>query len=322
VARRPDLGDEDEQPVAPGVAQAVIDLLEPVEIDQHDRGRELVTGGPGNLGLQPLLDRPAVVQAGEAVRRRRAVKLFDQERILERDRRGEGQGAGQLEFRDPVVLARDPRAERQHREPLGTGFEGDQNLAPGIDLGGERHVVGADHAGTDREGVVQLSPVERGGLAVVVQRAECLGDVFVVFRPIEAGPPGKEDFGNEVHDQLFGFVGGMDRREEPGDLAEGAELEGRIVEGRLPLEQHCPQLEDDGESQCERGSHPPHFAGDPGLGPDDDLSLAALDSGDLYGPGPPLRRADIADNAPLAGDDEPDLIAMKAADQGLPAPLE
>ena len=61
------VGERLEHVVARGVAVRVVDLLELVHVDHHERQRLAVPLGQRDLALQELLHRPAVVQAGQRV---------------------------------------------------------------------------------------------------------------------------------------------------------------------------------------------------------------------------------------------------------------
>ena len=61
-------GDRHEHRVAPGVAEAVVDRLEVVEVDVGDRQRVPVPGRAGELDGRRLVEAPAVQQPGQAVR--------------------------------------------------------------------------------------------------------------------------------------------------------------------------------------------------------------------------------------------------------------
>ena len=58
------LGDLDQQRVADGVAEAVVDALEVVEVDEHDRDR---LAGRGQHRLQALAEQRAVGQPGQRI---------------------------------------------------------------------------------------------------------------------------------------------------------------------------------------------------------------------------------------------------------------
>jgi hypothetical protein len=49
------------------VAQGVVDLLEVIEVDEHEAQRALVAQGPAALGAQGLVEGPVVGQAGERI---------------------------------------------------------------------------------------------------------------------------------------------------------------------------------------------------------------------------------------------------------------
>ena len=111
----------------------IVDRLEPVEVEQQDAGVELVPQAPGDLRAKPLLERATIVEPGELVGRGGAVELLDQLRVLERDRRRERERPCQLELRPAIELVADPRAENQHRHPLGAGVEWYHQLRAGPD---------------------------------------------------------------------------------------------------------------------------------------------------------------------------------------------
>ena len=114
----------------------------------------------------------------------------------------------------------------------------------------------------------------------------------------------------------------MHRGQEPGDLAEGAKLEGGVVQRELALQQDGAQLEDDRQPEGERHGHAAHFCRDIGIGPDHDLGLAAGDPGDLDRFLPAFRGANTGHNSRLGVDHHPDQVAVEAANQGVPAALE
>ena len=114
----------------------------------------------------------------------------------------------------------------------------------------------------------------------------------------------------------------MDRGEEAGDLAKRAQLEDRIVERGLPLEQDAAKLDHDAEAERQRHRHRAHLLGHGGSALDHDLGLAAGESGYLQGvfeagsgayPGQGFRRGDQV---------EPDPLALEAANQRDAAALE
>ena len=73
-----DAGDLDEQTVARGVPHGVVHHLEAVQVQQQDARVQLVAEAAGDLGREPLLQRAAVVEAGQLVGGGGAVELLDQ----------------------------------------------------------------------------------------------------------------------------------------------------------------------------------------------------------------------------------------------------
>ena len=66
-----ELGGDDGQHLVPGpVSRGVVDLLELVEVDQHERQRPAVSQRTRDLGLQPLVERAVIREARERVARR------------------------------------------------------------------------------------------------------------------------------------------------------------------------------------------------------------------------------------------------------------
>ena len=114
----------------------------------------------------------------------------------------------------------------------------------------------------------------------------------------------------------------MHRGEQPGHLPQRAQLEDRVVQRGLPLEQDAAQLEDHAEPERQRHRHRPHLAGDRRVGVDDDLGLAAAQPGDLDRLLEALGRADPRDVLRRGDQREPDPLALEAPDQGHPAALE
>ena len=70
--------------------------------------------------------------------------------------------------------------------------------------------------------------------------------------------------------------------EQPGHLAQRPELEDRVVQGGLALQQDAPELEHHAEPERQRHRHRPHLAGDGRVGVDDDLGLPAAQPGHLH----------------------------------------
>ena len=104
------LTDGDQQAVADGVPDALVDDLEPVQVEEHDRDRR---GGPGVGRRQGVTDpvgqQLAVREAGDRVVQRAAPSGVEQARIVEGDRRELG------EANEGVRLARAERSDRAFR---------------------------------------------------------------------------------------------------------------------------------------------------------------------------------------------------------------
>ena len=99
-----DLGDGPEQLVARRMTLAIVDLLEVVDIDDQQGQWRLVVPGGRHLGVELLLERPMVAEAGQAVTQRiepspvvglaqiRPLRLEDR-RVATDARRREGESA-------------------------------------------------------------------------------------------------------------------------------------------------------------------------------------------------------------------------------------
>ena len=61
------LGHDRQQAVAGDVAEAIVDRLEAVQVEDHDRDQALVAPRPGERALQPVLKQRAVGQPGQLV---------------------------------------------------------------------------------------------------------------------------------------------------------------------------------------------------------------------------------------------------------------
>src|SRR5690606_37651415 len=100
-----------------GVAVGVVDALEMVDVEQHERRLRRVSRGEGDLGPQPLVEMEAVVGAGERVPRARLVKLAEEPLLpgvgqleSERSLRAEREGAPVLDAPSGDALPRDEGA--------------------------------------------------------------------------------------------------------------------------------------------------------------------------------------------------------------------
>ena len=70
------LAHEREQAVAGDVAEAVVDRLEAVEVEDHHRDQALVAPRPGERALEPVLEQRAVGEPGQLVVLRQAAELL------------------------------------------------------------------------------------------------------------------------------------------------------------------------------------------------------------------------------------------------------
>src|SRR5581483_11285890 len=77
-----------EDAVADRVTEAVVDLLEVVDVDETERERAAFLLRRRQLALQPLVEVPVVPEAGERVGQREAHRLHGGERraLVQRDR--------------------------------------------------------------------------------------------------------------------------------------------------------------------------------------------------------------------------------------------
>jgi hypothetical protein len=114
----------------------------------------------------------------------------------------------------------------------------------------------------------------------------------------------------------------MDGAQEPRHLPERPELEHRVVERRLALEQDAPELEHHAQPQRQRHGHGAHLAGDRGVGVDDHLGLPAAQPCHLLGAVESLARADARHVLGRGDQGQPDRLALKPPYQRHAAPLE
>ena len=114
----------------------------------------------------------------------------------------------------------------------------------------------------------------------------------------------------------------MHRGEQAGHLAQRPQLEDRVVQGSLALEEDAPQLEDDAEPERQGHRHRTHLADYGGIGVDDDLGLSATQLGDLDRLVEALLGASPGDVLTRGDQPEPDPLALEASDQGHPTALE
>ena len=85
-------GDLAQDRVAKGVALLVVEALEMVEIDHHDRQRAFAALGEADVAIEHVLHVAAVVEPGERVAQGLGAQLLAQRDIGEGERHGVGQG--------------------------------------------------------------------------------------------------------------------------------------------------------------------------------------------------------------------------------------
>ena len=159
--------------VADGVAEDVVDLLEVVDVDHHDRHVRVLGGGERQLAPEALVEVAVVVEAGQRVGLRLALEPGADVRVVERQRGGVAEPLGELELdlaegrvlADPVdvqrSLERAARDQRHDDQRLGIDRrardEGDAGIE--VRLVREHRLAVLDRPAGDpdaeREGVVE-----------------------------------------------------------------------------------------------------------------------------------------------------------------------
>ena len=86
-----DLRDLGEDVVADGVAVDVVDALEVVEVEHHERDGGLVDRRAHELLAEPLVERAVVPEPGERVGLRLVLERGSDLRVVDRERRGIGE---------------------------------------------------------------------------------------------------------------------------------------------------------------------------------------------------------------------------------------
>src|SRR4051794_11904930 len=113
------LGELDEHAVADGMAEAVVDRLEAVQVGEHERDRTAEALGAHQLAGERLLAVTAVGEPGEHVDERLARHDPVQTRVLERDRRvGDERSCGA-----PLLEREAAAGGRERAEALAAGRE-------------------------------------------------------------------------------------------------------------------------------------------------------------------------------------------------------
>ena len=119
--------------VADGVAEDVVDLLEVVDVDHHDRHVRVLCRGQRQLAAEALVEVAVVVEPGERVGLRLALEPRADMRVVERQRRSVAQPLSELELgvAERCVLADPVNVERPFENAARDQRHADQRL--GID---------------------------------------------------------------------------------------------------------------------------------------------------------------------------------------------
>ena len=172
-ARAEVVGELRQHVVADGVAEDVVDLLEVVDVDHHDRDVRVLGRGQRQLAAEALVEVAVVVEAGERVGLGLALEPRADVRVVERQRRRVAQPLRELELgvaegrvlADPVDVERSledaARDQRHDDQRLGidrrSRDEGDAGIE--VRLVREHRLAVLDRPAGDpdaeREGVVE-----------------------------------------------------------------------------------------------------------------------------------------------------------------------
>ena len=125
-----DLAEELEDAVTLAVAADVVDALEVVDVEHHQRDAVVRTARALELGAQPLVEVAVVVEARQRVGVRQVFQARPDLRVVERQRRGVAEPARQLELVlvERRVLARAVDVQRPLHRAAGDQRHGDQRL--------------------------------------------------------------------------------------------------------------------------------------------------------------------------------------------------
>jgi hypothetical protein len=124
------------------VPLGVVDALEVIDVEHEEAERRLRPAGPCQLGLEPLLERPAVQRTGQRVARRQFTQAGHElahllaQREEHRGDQSDDRGDGDEGRRAQVRL--DPGGQRQGAGREGEG-EVERDLAPGEEVRGHHH---------------------------------------------------------------------------------------------------------------------------------------------------------------------------------------
>ena len=157
--------DLQEELVSDAVPVDVVDPLEVVEVDHHERDRVVLHRGPHHLLAQPVVEGAVVVEAREGVGRGLVLEASPDVRIVDRERGGVSEAASEQELllAELDVLADAIDVQRPLQPSAGDQRNGDQCLRVDGRAGDE------PHAG------VEVRLVGEDGLAMLDRPA---GDAF------------------------------------------------------------------------------------------------------------------------------------------------
>ena len=209
AAQQP-FADGDEERVADGVTEALVDHLEPVEVEQDQGHRVLIALAVPRQGVgDPVGQQVAVGQARDGVVQCAALRLLEQVGVVQRDRGELGEAAERSDL---------AAAER----PL-VASRGEPDDADGPAAGGQRH--GDD--GTEHVGRQSRRPANEGVVILGRDRAALANDEAA--EPVGGRQPVAEEVGEDADpvaddeclavglEEVDEPVGRADQRGGPGD---------------------------------------------------------------------------------------------------------
>ena len=152
-----EVGEVAQNLVADAVPVDVVDALEVVDVEHQDRDRVARTARARQLGAQALVEVAVVVEAGQRVGLRLVLEPRADLRVVERERGGVGEPAGELELlvAERRILAEAVDVERALDRVARDQRDGDQGLG----------LVGRS-AGHDLHARVEMGLVRAHGLAM------------------------------------------------------------------------------------------------------------------------------------------------------------
>jgi hypothetical protein len=165
------LRDHDEHLVARDMGVVVVDVLEPVQVDEHEAQQRARPRPPGQRVMQPLEQHRAVGHAGERVLKRQllepSLRLLGprpQRRMLDRQGGGDRERFQRLAHRRVRPLAVAGQVDRQHAEP-GAVAGGQRREQRVLRMPGVGRVVDLDVGDP-------VQPQQLGVLAAVIEEVQ------------------------------------------------------------------------------------------------------------------------------------------------------